>query len=213
MPQFRLSWFVFGPGVESGLPAIRSLGTFSTPTITTAPARLGNVRRESVVLDRGESIADDGLTADITTSMPGAQGTMLFPRLNASIETSSPSEATRTAEVEALRPLLARVTNVSKIETVLSLPGEISETKRREIYRRIAADLVQYLRANGGFLLQGLSVRLVPAQVPAQIQRAGSGIGVLLGLVAIAGVFAYVNRSPSPALSAAPCAPCARKKK
>lgn len=205
--QIRLSWYVFGPGVQSGLPALTGLGlgTFSTPVVTSAPVRLTNVRRE---MDAATSVLDDGLTADIETSMqvPGSDGRFLiFNRPNVETETVSPSEAARTAEVEALRPRLARVTTVTRLETTLTTEA-LTSAQRRALYQRIASALNTYLSANGGFVLYGLSLRNLAAPRV-------SGIGVLFGLVAIAGVLAYVNRSPSPALSAAPCAPCARKRK
>jgi len=205
--QIRLSWYVFGPGVQSGLPALTGLGlgTFSTPVVTTAPARLMNVRRES---DPSSGILDDGLTADVATSatsMGLPAGFLIFNRPNVETETVSPSEAARTAEVEALRPRLARVTTVTRLETTLTT-GALTTAQRRDLFQQIARALHTYLAANGGFVLYNLSLRNLAAP------RA-SGIGVLFGLVAIAGVLAYVNRSPSPALSAAPCAPCARKRK
>lgn len=183
--QLRLSWYVFGPGVQSGLLALGSLGTFSTPTVTTAPARLTNVRRE---IDGATGVADSGLVADVTSSI--ASGALNFPAWGApEVDVEAPSVATAiSAQVEALRPRLARVTTATKVETVLSLPGTISEAQRRELYRRIAAALNRYLEANGGFVLQGLSVRLVPA-------RTGSGWGALLGLLLFGGLAYSMTRN------------------
>lgn len=173
--QLRLSWYVFGPGVQSGLPAISSIGTFSTPTVETAPARLSNVRRAVV-----EGTPADGLDADATSSL--ASGTLVFPVW------SELEPAAMTAAVEALRPRLGRVTTVTRIETVLTLASTITEAQRRALYQRIALALNRHLEANGGFVLQGLSVRPVPL-------RAGSGWGALLGLLLFGGLAYSMTRN------------------
>lgn len=146
------------------------------------------------VLSRSEEVFDARVVVRPTERAGESEYEVIGPR-DAILETgiTDTSDARKIATGVRLRRLLLVVdANVDKLASL----------------RSIAETLGQQL-ATGGRTFVGSSVR----EIPAQIQRAGSGIGVLLGLVAIAGVFAYVNRSPSPALSAAPCAPCARKKK
>lgn len=159
---------------------------------TTVPASFAWPGR---VLSRSEEVFDARVNVRPTDRAGESEYEVLSPRGDIlEFGITDTSDARKIAAGVRLRRLLLVVeANADKLASLRSVAGTLGQ---------------QIATGQRSFL--GSGVRELPATSQ---PSAGSGFGVLLGLVAIAGVFAYVNRSPSPALSAAPCAPCARKKK
>lgn len=145
------------------------------------------------VVSRSEEVVDTRVVVRPTGRTDESEYEVLSPRgdiLEAGI--TSAADARKIAAGVRLRRLFVVVeANADKLGSL-----------------RAVADTVGQQIATGGRSFLGSNVR----ELAASQRGGGSGIGALLGLVAVAGLFAYVNRSPSPTLSAAPCAPCARKR-
>jgi hypothetical protein len=162
--KLTLSWYSYGPGVQTGWTNIAQqvaqaafpTATFSTPVVESAPATVSNIRRESTTLDDGSVVQDDGLTADVVSSLLSrGSETGLFVHPTADLAGRAPT----TAELTELRQWVAAITRVSKITVAVTVPSA-TDAQIRALRLRLNETIGTYLRDNGRFLLGSAGVRI-----------------------------------------------------
>ena len=162
--KLTISFYVYGPGLQSGwTPAAQQIvsalfpsATFATPSVSWADATVSNIRRESATLDDGTSVADDGLTAEVTSSLlPRGSETALFIHPTA----DAAGRAATTAELTELRTWIGAITRVTKFSIVVTVPSA-TDAQIRTLRLRLNANLGAYLLNNGRFLLSSSGVRV-----------------------------------------------------